>query len=74
MLKEIYEQPEAVRSCLAAYLNLPTNLHTNLEQIHILACGTSRHAGLVAQYWLEQIANIPTEFGLVLNFRKRRYR
>lgn len=77
MLKEIYEQPEVVRNCLATYLNpdwrarhsgiqhpfnlgLPAELYTDLEQIHILACGTSRHAGLVAQYWLEQIAGIPT--------------
>jgi glucosamine--fructose-6-phosphate aminotransferase (isomerizing) len=41
-------------------LGLPEEFLENLEQIHILACGTSRHAGLVAQYWLEQIAGIPT--------------
>jgi glucosamine--fructose-6-phosphate aminotransferase (isomerizing) len=89
MLKEIYEQPAALQTCLTKYLNLPwinppqpttpvrqnapveapvpdlpiplpDSLYTNLKQIHILACGTSRHAGLVAQYWFEQMARIPT--------------
>lgn len=41
-------------------LNLPTSFYSNLDEIHILACGTSRHAGLVGQYWLEQLAVIPT--------------
>lgn len=70
MLKEIYQQPEVLRTCLAAYLagdldvpinlNLPIELYAELDQIHLIACGTSRHAGLVAQHWLEQIAGIPT--------------
>ncbi|MGI0488276.1 SIS domain-containing protein [Pantanalinema rosaneae CENA516] len=70
MLKEIYQQPEVLRTCLAAYLtsdhndpinlNLPIELYADLDQIHLIACGTSRHAGLVAQHWLEQIAGIPT--------------
>ncbi len=75
MLKEIWEQPDVVQTCLDTYLPAPTLppthprslslplpplLATNLEQIHILACGTSRHAGLIAQYWFEQITGIPT--------------
>lgn len=70
MLKEIYQQPEVLHTCLAAYLtgdrnipinlNLPIKLDKDLDQIHLIACGTSRHAGLVAQHWLEQIAGIPT--------------
>ncbi|WP_432809003.1 isomerizing glutamine--fructose-6-phosphate transaminase [Pantanalinema sp. GBBB05] len=70
MLKEIYQQPEVLRTCLAAYLtgnrdvpinlNLPIELYNDLDQIHLIACGTSRHAGLVAQHWLEQITGIPT--------------
>lgn len=95
MLKEIFEQPEVLLTCLSAYLPntsspstrhptpdtmraglsvhpheqersvkpAPTNRHLqNLpspDQIHILGSGTSRHAGLVAQYWLEQIIGIP---------------
>jgi glucosamine--fructose-6-phosphate aminotransferase (isomerizing) len=79
MLKEIYEQPEVVRRCLAAYLKpdwdgnqetalqsspfnfmLPDALFASVAEIQIVACGTSRHASLVAQYWLEQLAGIPT--------------
>ncbi|PSB23888.1 hypothetical protein C7B82_29355 [Stenomitos frigidus ULC18] len=78
MLKEIYEQPEVVRRCLATYLKpdwnsdrdaalpaTPFNLAFPealfaVAEIQIVACGTSRHAGLVAQYWLEQLAGIPT--------------
>lgn len=68
MQKEIHEQTDRVRSCLANYLpsdpvsclpDLPTDWLTALDQIHILASGTSRHAGLVAQHWLEQWANVP---------------
>jgi glucosamine--fructose-6-phosphate aminotransferase (isomerizing) len=63
MLKEIYEQPGVVRSCLENYidshwtaadhrhspirLNLPTELYADLQQIQIVACGTSWHAALV---------------------------
>jgi glucosamine--fructose-6-phosphate aminotransferase (isomerizing) len=70
MLKEIYEQPEVLRACLATYLtgdrdqpiglSLPIERDQDLDQVHLIACGTSRHAGLVAQHWLEQIAGIPT--------------
>jgi glutamine---fructose-6-phosphate transaminase (isomerizing) len=83
MLREIFEQPDVVRSCLSAYLqnqewgfkpgsnlqpntspafklNLPDELYANLQQVHILACGTSFHAGLVGQYLLEQVAGVPT--------------
>lgn len=73
MLKEIYQQPEVIQTCLTTYgnegkqqdystllnLNLPPEL-TPIAQIHLIASGTSRHAGLVAQVWLEQIAGIPT--------------
>lgn len=76
MLKEIHEQPNVVRSCLETYINSnwdaknsqisPTNLellpslYENLEQVEILACGTSRHAGLIGKYLLEQLAGIST--------------
>lgn len=84
MLQEIHEQPEAVRSCLAHYLDchwhpshaslspfklgLPLELLINLEQIHIVACGTSRHAGLAAQHWFEQIAGISTRLRSAAEF------
>ncbi|MGA7937636.1 MAG: SIS domain-containing protein [Kovacikia sp.] len=65
MLQEIYQQPEALQTCLAAYLSPSSPLlrlpkFIDLHQIHILGSGTSRHAGLVAQYWLEQVVGIPT--------------
>ncbi|MBD2075547.1 isomerizing glutamine--fructose-6-phosphate transaminase [Phormidium sp. FACHB-592] len=79
MLKEIYEQPDVVRQCLAAYLKpgwdsdqdaslssnpfnlaLPDELFATVSEIQLVACGTSRHASLVAQYWFEQLAGIPT--------------
>ncbi|MBW4419937.1 MAG: SIS domain-containing protein [Myxacorys californica WJT36-NPBG1] len=62
MLKEIYEQPEVIRHSLndpnKAFQVLPTL--DQVEEIQILACGTSFHAGLVGQFLLEQVAGIPT--------------
>lgn len=84
MLKEIYEQPGVVRACLAAYLSetwefgtagspidlhLPADLFTNIEQIQILACGTSWHAALVGKHLLEQLAGIPTTVQYASEFR-----
>jgi glutamine---fructose-6-phosphate transaminase (isomerizing) len=84
MLKEIYEQPGVVRTCLETYLDdgwqlgqaqspirlgLPPDLYTDLEHIHILACGTSWHASLVGKYLLEQMAGIPTEVHYASEFR-----
>ncbi|MGQ4650352.1 glutamine--fructose-6-phosphate transaminase (isomerizing) [Lyngbya aestuarii] len=85
MLKEIYEQPGVVRTCLEAYLNsdwnaqandkqpiqlgMPDSLYENLEQIQILACGTSWHASLVGKYLLEQLAGIPTVVQYSSEFR-----
>jgi len=76
MLKEIHEQPAIVRDCLASYLSptwqehtdkvspinlgLPDDLLMDLQQVQILACGTSWHASLVGKYLLEQLAEIPT--------------
>ena len=85
MLKEIYEQPGVVRNCLEAYLDASWNpadvtqspinlgvspeLYADLEQIQILACGTSWHAGLVGKYLLEQLAGIPTMVQYASEFR-----
>ncbi len=84
MLKEIYEQPGVVRTCLESYLdeswhieaakspirlNLPPALYADLEHIHILACGTSWHASLVGKYLLEQVAGIPTQVHYASEFR-----
>lgn len=85
MLKEIYEQPGVVRACLDAYFNpdwteanttnspvnlgLPEKIYTDLEQIQIVACGTSWHAALVGKYLLEQLAGIPTQVHYASEFR-----
>lgn len=79
MLKEIYEQPGTVRACLEAYfpgsgetpvtLNLPEEFYADLEQIQIVACGTSWHAALVGKYLLEQLAEIPTQVQYASEFR-----
>ncbi len=85
MLKEIYEQPGVVRACLEAYFNtdwhpenssnspinigLPSELYADIEQIHIVACGTSWHAALIGKYLLEQLAQIPTQVHYASEFR-----
>ncbi|MFB2876063.1 glutamine--fructose-6-phosphate transaminase (isomerizing) [Floridanema aerugineum] len=84
MLKEIYEQPGVVRTCLEAYLDndwtssngkspikldLPTEFCADLEHIQILACGTSWHAGLVGKYLLEQLAGVTTTVQYASEFR-----
>ncbi len=85
MLKEIYEQPGVVRSCLETYidshwtaadhthspvrLNLPADLYADLQHIQIVACGTSWHAALVGKYLLEQLAGIPTSVQYASEFR-----
>ncbi len=79
MLKEIHEQPGVVRACLEAYFNsngnssinlgLSNELYADLEQIQIVACGTSWHAALVGKYLLEQLAQIPTQVQYASEFR-----
>ncbi|MBW4573810.1 MAG: glutamine--fructose-6-phosphate transaminase (isomerizing) [Aphanothece sp. CMT-3BRIN-NPC111] len=84
MLKEIYEQPGVVRTSLEFYTNsdwnadstqppinlgVPEELYTDLEQIQILACGTSWHAGLVGKYLLEQVAGVQTIVHYASEFR-----
>ena len=83
MLKEIHEQPSVVRTCLEVYfnpdwqikatkpvnLNLSPELSEDLENIQIVACGTSWHASLVGKYLLEQIAEIPTFVQYASEFR-----
>ncbi|RUS93606.1 glutamine--fructose-6-phosphate aminotransferase [isomerizing] [Dulcicalothrix desertica PCC 7102] len=81
MLKEIYEQPGVVRACLDAYftetpnnespinLSIPSEFYADLEQIQIVACGTSWHAALVGKYLLEQLAQIPTQVSYASEYR-----
>ena len=82
MLKEIYEQPRAVADTLEGRISaeavLPQALGPRAEQllgqvqhIHIVACGTSFHAGLVARYWIESMAGVPVSVELASEYRYR---
>ena len=83
MQKEIFEQPDAVARTLegrvAGRRVLPNifgvdadKLLGQVRNIHVVACGTSFHAGLVAKYWLEGIAGIPTMVEVASEYRYRR--
>ncbi len=82
MLKEIYEQPEAfvntVRTRIkpetsdVVFDELPVKLLKSIKNIHIIACGTSYHAGLVGRTFIEEIANIPTNVEIASEFRYKK--
>ena len=82
MLKEIFEQPQAIRDTLESRITKDTVLSSafghkakdifkNTKHIQIIACGTSYNAGLVAKYWLEDIAKIPTHIEVASEYRYR---
>lgn len=82
MLKEIYEQSTVINDTLegrisslevlrASYGDHARTIFAQLKQIHIVACGTSYHAGLVAKYWLESLAKIPTQVDIASEYRYR---
>ena len=83
MLKEIYEQPEALENALRGRLdeaeqtarlgglNLDTRQLRNAERIILTACGTSYHAALVGEYLIEELAQMPVEVEYASEFRYR---
>jgi len=78
MLKEIHEQPGAIATTLDGYMEggtllpgLDPALLKSIRAIHILACGTSYHAGMVARYWIEQLAGIPVTVEIASEYRYR---
>jgi glucosamine--fructose-6-phosphate aminotransferase (isomerizing) len=82
MLKEIFEQPGAVANTLEGRIAdnhiLPNifgvdadELLKRVRHVHIVACGTSYHAGMVARYWLEGIAGIPCSVEVASEYRYR---
>ncbi|GGJ31493.1 glutamine--fructose-6-phosphate transaminase (isomerizing) [Deinococcus roseus] len=79
MLKEIYEQPQALTNTLIGRLHDDTgevNLDINLDpasfkRISIIACGTAFYAGLVGEYLIEQLARIPVEVDVASEYRYR---
>jgi len=84
MLKEIFEQPQAILNTVSgrivpdtAAIDLPEiglddQAIRSLERIALVACGTSWHAALVAKYWIEKWAGIPVEVDIASEFRYRR--
>ncbi|HJN37655.1 MAG TPA: glutamine--fructose-6-phosphate transaminase (isomerizing) [Gammaproteobacteria bacterium] len=75
MHKEIHEQPQCVLSQLKHYSKLspnPIDVINRPKQIHITACGSSYHAGLVAKYWIEELANIPCHIEVSSESRYRK--
>jgi len=80
MLKEIYEQPAVIGDTLHTILGpsseviklpeLPFTLE-DVSRVMIAACGTSYHAGMVAKYWFESVAGLPTEIDIASEFRYR---
>ena len=81
MLKEIYEQPEAIQQTISQALNGQTLREDflkdavidfdGIQQIQIIACGTSYHAGMIAKYWFEQLIDLPCQVEIASEFRYR---
>ena len=82
MAKEIFEQPQAIRDTLesritndsvisSSFGHKADEIFRSLSQIQIVACGTSYNAGLVAKYWMEDIAKIPCNVEVASEFRYR---
>ena len=82
MLKEIHEQPKAIRDTLAGRVELgkPVKLDTvkftkeeieNFDRVFIVACGTAYHSGLVGKTVIEKLAKIPVETDIASEFRYR---
>jgi glutamine---fructose-6-phosphate transaminase (isomerizing) len=83
MLKEIYEQPRAVRDTAMGRISLDTGKvfleqmdiseeeFRNLRKLNIAACGTSWHAGLAGKYMIERLARVPVEVDYASEFRYR---
>jgi glucosamine--fructose-6-phosphate aminotransferase (isomerizing) len=83
MLKEIHEQPRAIADTLegrihqgrvieAAFGAGASEIFDKVQGVHIIACGTSFHAGLIGRYWMEALAGIPCSVEVASEFRYRR--
>jgi len=83
MLKEIHEQPHCVTNTLEGRLSEDTvldetfgngaaDLFKKVQHVQIVACGTSYHSGMVARYWLEQLAGVSCNVEIASEFRYRK--
>ncbi|MEP4466668.1 glutamine--fructose-6-phosphate transaminase (isomerizing), partial [Marinobacter alexandrii] len=84
MLKEIYEQPAVIKATMEGRITdtrvleqaLGTdaaNLLQDVNHVQIIACGTSYHAGMVARYWIEELAGVPCSVEVASEFRYRKH-
>ena len=82
MVKEIYEQTKVLADTIegrissheivkASFGERAQHVFPSVKQIHIIACGTSYHAGLVARYWLESATGIPVQVEIASEYRYR---
>ncbi|MEK7282704.1 MAG: glutamine--fructose-6-phosphate transaminase (isomerizing), partial [Acidobacteriota bacterium] len=83
MLKEIYEQPRAIRDTLLGRVSQETGQifldemeitpgeFRNCKKLHLVACGTSWHAALVGKFMIERLARLPVEVDIASEFRYR---
>lgn len=79
MLKEIHEQPEALKNTILPRLNkglpdftddqIPDDIFLTCNKIHIIACGTAMHAGMVARAMVEPLLHIPVIVSIASEFR-----
>ena len=82
MLKEIYEQPRALANTIpvagtrdiddSVFGSEASALFDQVRAVQIVACGTSYHAGMVARYWLEELAGLPCTVEVASEFRYRK--
>lgn len=84
MLKEIYEQPRVIKATMEGRITdnrvleqaLGTdaaNLLQDVNHVQIIACGTSYHAGMVARYWIEELAGVACSVEVASEFRYRKH-
>ncbi|HIP52787.1 MAG TPA: glutamine--fructose-6-phosphate transaminase (isomerizing) [Chromatiales bacterium] len=84
MLKEIFEQPQAIAETLEGRISSDSvliegfgheaeEIFANTRAVQIVACGTSYHAGLVARYWFESLTGLPCQVEVASEFRYRRH-
>lgn len=81
MLKEIYEQPEAIKQTISQALDgnsLRDDFLKNseadfnkIQSVQIIACGTSYHSGMISKYWFEQLIGVPCQVEIASEFRYR---
>jgi glucosamine--fructose-6-phosphate aminotransferase (isomerizing) len=83
MLKEIYEQSKSITDCLEGRISSDdildsifgpsaADIFSRVENIQIIACGTSYHAGYVAKYWIEELLELPCQIEVASEFRYRK--